>query len=63
MRNWEQEHIEKKHMLTCYISPGYKERIRELARAKRMSISQITRELVEFALPRLEAQHDLDERP
>jgi len=50
-------------MLTCYISPGYKERIRELARAKRMSISQITRELVEFALPRLEAQHDLDERP
>ena len=65
MRNWEQEHIEKKHMLTCYVSPGHKERIKALARARRMSISQLTRELVEFALTRLEAQaqHDLDERP
>ena len=65
MRNWEQEHIEKKHMLTCYVSPGYKERIKALARAKRMSISQLTRELVEFALPRLETQsdHDLNARP
>jgi len=63
MRNWEQEHIEKKHMLTCYVSPGHKERIKALARERRMSISQLTRELVEFALTRLEAQHDLDERP
>jgi len=52
-------------MLTCYVSPGHKERIKALARARRISISQITRELVEFALPRLEAQaqHDLDKRP
>jgi len=65
MRNWEQEHIEKKHMLTCYISPGYKERIKALARARRISISQLARELIEFALERLETQsdHDLSERP
>jgi len=63
MRNWEQEHIEKKHMLTYYVSPGHKERIKALARARRISISQLTRELVEFALTRLEAQHDFDERP
>jgi len=65
MRNWEQEHIEKKHMLTCYVSPGYKERIRALARARRISISQLARELIEFALERLETQsdHDLSERP
>ena len=63
MRNWEQEHIEKKHKLTCYVSTGHKERIKALARARRISISQLTRELVEFALTRLEAQHDLDERP
>jgi len=65
MRNWEQEHIEKKHMLTCYVSPGYKERVKALARARHISISQLTRELVEFALPRLETQsdHDLNARP
>jgi len=63
MRNWEQEQVIKKHQLGCYVTPEIKARIRALARAKRMSISQITRELVEFALPRLEAQHDLDERP
>ena len=66
MRNWEQEHIEKKHMLTCYVSPGHKERIKALARARRISISQLTRELVEFALPRLEReaqQHDLSPSP
>jgi len=65
MRNWEQEHIEKKHMLTCYISPGYKERIKALARARRISISQLARELIEFALERLETQsdHDLSTRP
>jgi len=65
MRNWEQEHIEKKHMLTCYVSPGYKERIRALARARRISISQLARELIEFALERLETQsdHDLSTRP
>jgi hypothetical protein len=63
VRNWEQEQIIKKHQLGCYVTPEIKARIRALARAKRMSISQLTRELVEFALPRLEAQHDLDERP
>ena len=65
MRNWEQEHIEKKHMLTCYVSPGYKERIRALARARRISISQLARELIEFALERLETQsdHDLSTSP
>ena len=63
MRNWEQEQVIKKHQLGCYVTPEIKERIRALARAKRISISQLTRELVEFALPRLEAQHDLDERP
>ena len=65
MRNWEQEHIEKKHMLTCYVSPGYKERIKALARARRISISQLARELIEFALERLETQsdHDLSKRP
>ena len=65
MRNWEQEQVIKKHQLGCYVTPEIKARIRALARAKRMSISQLTRELVEFALTRLEAQaqHDLDERP
>jgi hypothetical protein len=40
-------------------------RVKALARARRISISQLARELIEFALPRLEAQaqHDLDERP
>ena len=65
MRNWEQEQVIKKHQLGCYVTPEIKARIRALARAKHMSISQLTRELVEVALPRLEAQaqHDLDERP
>ena len=55
----------KKHLLGCYVTPEVKERIKALARARRISISQLTRELVEFALQRLEAQaqHDLDERP
>jgi len=60
MRNWEQEQIVKKHLLGCYVEPEIKARIKALARAKCMSISQITRELLEFALPRLEAQHDHD---
>jgi hypothetical protein len=60
MRNWEEENIEKKPMLACYVSPACKERIKALARAKRMSISQIARELIEFALPRLEAQGEHD---
>ena len=65
MRNWEQEQIVKKHQLGCYVTPEVKARIKALARAKRMSISQLTRELVEFALPRLETQsdHDLNARP
>jgi hypothetical protein len=56
MRNWEQEQIEKKLMLTCYISPECKERVKALARERRMSISQVTRELVELSLPILEAR-------
>lgn len=56
MRNWEQEQIEKKHMLVCYVSPGCKERVKALARAKAMSISQVTRELVELSLPILESR-------
>ena len=65
VRNWEQEQVIKKHQLGCYVTPEIKARIRALSRARRISISQLTRELVEFALPRLEAQaqHDLDERP
>jgi len=65
MRNWEQEQVVKKHLLGCYVDPELKQRIKALARARRISISQLARELVEFALPRLEAQaqHDLDERP
>jgi hypothetical protein len=65
MRNWEQEQIIKKHLLGCYIDPETKMRIKALARARRISISQLTREMIEFALPRLEvqAQHDLSTRP
>jgi hypothetical protein len=65
MRNWEQEQMIKKHQLGCYIDPETKMRVKALARARRISISQLARELIEFALPRLEAQaqHDLDERP
>jgi hypothetical protein len=60
MRNWEQEQIVKKHLLGCYVEPETKARIKALARAKRISISQIARELIEFALPRLEAQGEHD---
>jgi predicted transcriptional regulator len=65
MRNWEQEQVVKKHLLGCYVEPELKQRIKALARARHISISQLARELIEFALPRLEAQaqHDLDERP
>ena len=60
MRNWEREQIIKKHLLGCYVEPELKQRVKALARARRISISQLTRELVEFALPRLEAQSDYD---
>ena len=60
MRNWELEQVIKKNMLACYVSPETKTRIKALARAKRISISQLTREMIEFALPQLEAQHDHD---
>ena len=60
MRNWEQEQVVKKHLLGCYVEPELKQRIKTLARAKRVSISQLTREAIEFALPRLEAQSDRD---
>ena len=66
MRNWEQEQIIKKHLLGCYIDPETKMRIKALARARRISISQLARELIEFALPRLEReaqQHDLSPSP
>ena len=66
MRNWEQEQIIKKHLLGCYIDPETKMRIKALARARRISISQLVRELIEFALPRLEReaqQHDLSPSP
>ena len=55
----------KKHQLGCYIDPETKTRIKALARARRISISQLARELIEFALERLETQsdHDLSERP
>ena len=59
MRNWEQEQIIKKHLLACYIDPETKARIKAIARAKRMSIS-------ELALPKLEqleARHDHSPRP
>jgi len=60
MRNWEQEQVVKKHLLGCYVDPELKQRIKVLARARRISISQLARELIEFALPRLEAQSDYD---
>jgi len=60
MRNWEQEQVVKKHLLGCYVDPELKQRIKALARARRISISQLARELIEFALPRLEAQSDYD---
>ena len=63
MRNWEQEHIEKKHMLTCYVSPGHKERIKALARARRVSISRLVREMVELSLLQLEATRDVRDHP
>jgi len=66
MRNWEQEQVVKKHLLGCYIDPETKMRIKALARARRISISQLVRELIEFALPRLEReaqQHDLSPSP
>jgi len=65
MRNWEQEQVVKKHLLGCYVDPELKQRIKALARARRISISQLARELIEFALPRLEvqAQHDLSTSP
>ena len=66
MRNWEQEQIIKKHLLGCYVEPELKQRVKALARARRISISQLTRELIEFALPRLEReaqQHDLSPSP
>ena len=56
----------KKHLLGCYIDPETKMRIKALARARRISISQLVRELIEFALPRLEReaqQHDLSPSP
>ena len=66
MRNWEQEQVIKKHQLGCYVSPEIKARIKALAREKHVSISQLTRELVELALPQLEqreAQHALSNHP
>jgi hypothetical protein len=66
MRNWEQEQIIKKHLLACYIDPETKARIKAIARAKRMSISELARELIELALPKLEqleARHDHSPRP
>ena len=66
MRNWEQEQIIKKHLLGCYVEPELKQRIKALARAKRMSVSQLTREMIESALTQLEqreAQHDLSNHP
>ena len=66
MRNWEQEQVVKKHLLGCYIDPETKMRIKALARARLISISQLVRELIEFALPRLEReaqQHDLSPSP
>jgi len=65
MRNWELEQVIKKNMLACYISPETKTRIKALARARRISISQLARELIEFALERLETQsdHDLSTSP
>ena len=62
MRNWEQEQVIKKHLLGCYVTPEVKARIKALARAKRVSISQLTRELVEFALLQLEANLVCDEQ-
>jgi len=58
--------VVKKHLLGCYIDPETKMRIKALARARRISISQLVRELIEFALPRLEReaqQHDLSPSP
>jgi hypothetical protein len=65
MRNWEQEQIIKKHLLGCYVDPEIKARIKALARVRRISISQLARELVELALPQLEAQaqHDHSTSP
>ena len=65
MRNWEQEQVIKKHLLGCYVDQETKARIKALSRARRISISQLARELIEFALPQLEAQsdRDLSERP
>ena len=60
MRNWEQENIIKKHLLGCYVEPQTKERIKALARARRVTISQLTREMVELALTQLEAQSQHD---
>jgi len=62
MRNWEQEQVVKKHLLGCYVDPETKARIKALARAKRVSISHVARELVEIALPQLEAQNGLGSR-
>ena len=58
MRNWEQEQIIKKHLLGCYVDPDTKQRIKALARARRVTISQLTREMIESALARLEDEHD-----
>jgi hypothetical protein len=65
MRNWEQEQITKKHQLGCYVEPETKAIIKVLARAKRISISQLTREMIELALSQLEAQaqHDHSTSP
>jgi len=52
--------VVKKHLLGCYVEPELKQRIKALARARHISISQLARELIEFALPRLEAQSDYD---
>jgi len=58
MRNWELEQVIKKNMLACYISPETKTRIKALAKAKRISISQLTREMIEFALVQFEAEQN-----
>jgi len=54
MRNWEQEQIIKRHLLGCYVEQAIKDRIKALARARRISISALMRELIELALPQLE---------
>ena len=62
MRNWEQENIVRKHLLGCYVEPQTKERIKALARARRVTISQLTREMIESALARMEDEHDPNTR-